>query len=622
MVKQFFIFISLLFTFNFSLAATNYCAAIRGNGELMPSHWGAMGHIVENWGMPKAMAGGSSASITIFLVESIAANKLLLELADGDEGKLRAYQSLLIKSMQGYAEFLASQKEIQEVQSLIQSRKFLEILNPLKAMSATSTSLEDMSQQIQRVLGYKSVLASTLGQLADKYGIIINREFLGLIRRAIDSINKLSLVKGDPLESQKIMSFLQFNLNEIRDAVILFGNFNAWTDSHLFFRPGIVDFKGLSQLLNRMANFFAGYGFDQNDKANLLTFLESCGELSVGRPWLGVDGLNSTDNNLCQGLFVKTLSEYREKLKSHNWKFEGNSRLDESVGKHLSGFISTSVVQGKSVKRFQELHKKYFEGLGFEMAQEIENFKVSFEKELFFGYWGRASSLTHVSHNLTSKDGFSVNGLHYNYSKDLKSQKFLSLGESPWSVALALSPAEPGLARIQFFPDNSNYLSAGGWSDLHPTLVLRAHGCENVIYVTRRDGESLFAQGSIHRLTDIQGVPADKLSSVDKGKYYNNIGDEYELSSEWSRLYNIAHPNSSYMLSVREADGVYCTNWNSFDIRKGWADIVNDGYRSPIYVGESSQLSLSVDNFKSISNEDNVLVLGGYRKFVGCIPLN
>ena len=637
--KSLFILIGLVLTFSSSLADTNYCVAIRGNGELMPAHWGAMGRIVENWGMPKGMAGGSSAALTIFLMESVAANELVSELAGEDEKKLQAYQSLLIKSMQGYLEFLASQKEIQELQALVQSKEFMKLLAQLKGMGAVgSVSPEEMIQSRQSLFKHSDVLANVLDQLVNKYGDLVNPEFLDLIRESIDRINRLSFFTGNPAESQKAMKSIQFNLGEIRDAVVLFGNFNPWTDKHLFFRPGIIDFIGLSQLANRMANFFAGYGFDRKDKENLSAFLESCGEVSVGQPWEGSDGLNPSwkgrealnreDRSLCRGSLFGTLGKYRATLESNQWKFEGRNRISELVGRHVSSFISTSVIKGDSVKRFKELYKKYSEGLGFEVSQEMGDFRVSFKNELSFGYWGKASDLDYISKNLTSKNLYRS----HNYRKDLKSQKFLSLGDDEWSVVLALSPAEPGLARIQPFPSKPQYLSetgeprylsAGGWSDLHPTLVLRAHGCENIIYLTRRDGESRFAQGTIHRLTDIQGVPVNKLSNSEKGKYYNNIGDKKDSSSQWSRLYNLAYSKSSYALSLREADGVYCTNWNSFDLRKGgWAPMIREAYESPFYVNEAYwSLPLPPEIFDTISEKHNDLIPAGYRKFVGCIPL-
>ena len=58
---------------NLSMAG-NYCAGIRGNGELAPAHWGSMARIIENKGLPESVAGGSSAAITLFLLDGVSRN--------------------------------------------------------------------------------------------------------------------------------------------------------------------------------------------------------------------------------------------------------------------------------------------------------------------------------------------------------------------------------------------------------------------------------------------------------------------------------------------------------------------------------------------------------------------
>ena len=49
----------------------NYCVGVRGNGEAEPAHPAALARMVEEFGMPNAMAGGSSATITMFLAEQV-----------------------------------------------------------------------------------------------------------------------------------------------------------------------------------------------------------------------------------------------------------------------------------------------------------------------------------------------------------------------------------------------------------------------------------------------------------------------------------------------------------------------------------------------------------------------
>ena len=85
-----------------SIGKPGYCLAIRGNGNAAPAHWGAISRLVSERGMPIAMAGGSSASINMFLLESLSLNPI----PQSDEER-----ALMIKSFQGYLEVLAQTKE-------------------------------------------------------------------------------------------------------------------------------------------------------------------------------------------------------------------------------------------------------------------------------------------------------------------------------------------------------------------------------------------------------------------------------------------------------------------------------------------------------------------------------
>jgi len=73
MIKIFWLSLSVLLATP-SHASADYCLALRGNGEAQPAHWGALAQLVENMGLPKAQSGGSSAAVSSFLLENIAAN--------------------------------------------------------------------------------------------------------------------------------------------------------------------------------------------------------------------------------------------------------------------------------------------------------------------------------------------------------------------------------------------------------------------------------------------------------------------------------------------------------------------------------------------------------------------
>jgi hypothetical protein len=143
---------------------------------------------------------------------------------------------------------------------------------------------------------------------------------------------------------------------------------------------------------------------------------------------------------------------------------------------------------------------------------------------------------------------------------DKKTAKFESLGEATWRTALSYSPAEPGLARFLEIDDNT--ISAGGWSDLHPVLVLKNMGCQNVIYVNRKHvSETEFVLG----LTQKFGATAADHAAL------------YDLDTPQNQ------PESSYKKSIRAADAVWCTNWNAFSTEQ-ISEISADAFNAPMEV--------------------------------------
>lgn len=113
------LFLVLLLLAGNSPHAGDYCLAIRGNGELAPAHWGAVSNVVERLGLPRKQAGASSAAITILMLDAIATNKLVRSSLLPAEQAVRA--SLLIKSIEGYAEYLSNSAQIQDFIALFSS---------------------------------------------------------------------------------------------------------------------------------------------------------------------------------------------------------------------------------------------------------------------------------------------------------------------------------------------------------------------------------------------------------------------------------------------------------------------------------------------------------------------
>jgi hypothetical protein len=159
----------------------------------------------------------------------------------------------------------------------------------------------------------------------------------------------------------------------------------------------------------------------------------------------------------------------------------------------------------------------------------------------------------------------------------------------------------------------NDMISAGGWSDLHPTLVLKAAGCEHVAYLTRQDGDAVFGQQVFIRL----------IGETGKIPQWGNIGDNNNkgwkvdgtpaADTHWNKIYNLGNRNSSFQRSLREADAVYCTNWNRFNIFKEqmWP-MVEDAYASPVFLAPGAPKELQVNPGNSSGNAVNF--------YPGCIP--
>ena len=163
-------------------------------------------------------------------------------------------------------------------------------------------------------------------------------------------------------------------------------------------------------------------------------------------------------------------------------------------------------------------------------------------------------------------------------------------------------------------PFRENIYSAGGWPDLHPVLVLKASGCDEVVFVTRQGGESVFGQQVFIRLTGY----TDKIRFWKEIKSQNRVGwkdlTQVEQNSPWNRLYNLGNPDSSYNVSVNEADAVYCTDWDKYYIFKddNIKDTLTDSWDAPIFLKDESRradYNFGVD--PTGRSKDN---------FPGCIP--
>lgn len=550
---------------------SDYCVAIRGNGELVPAHWSALARMVEELGMPKGVAGGSSGSISAFLLESVGLNRQINSNENIEER--RRQQSLMLKSMPQYLRVLAEYSRV---------GSGFDYMNQLRDQDS------QLSQGLrQELISLREM--STLRQ-EDKTRIKGIRDALG---KYVNLFN--------PEIWQGLRDHPIFFMNAALTSIQVFGQFDAQSDKELFFRPGLIDFKYFSLIIGEMADFYAGNVSDEV-ASGLSKFLADCSQSGYQRYWGDI-------SSSCRGQFEQVAKVY---ISSPRDQYQ-NRRIFDDVGDGpLMSMAMTAVIRGPGKSRYLELKQQFQNAIS---ANNYGDFSIDFSTDLGFGYWGRPEVLEKVSLGLDS----------YAHHGDLKSEKFVSLGRANWFEVLSLSPAEPGLANIQAMVQNSNrelvlgerdkdvltrwqnlayrsdFVSAGGWSDLHPTLALRAAGCKNVVYLTRQGGETVFGQQVFIRLTGAQNeIPFWKQLGDSEWRFGASVSNTLAENSPWDRLYNLKNLQSSFSRSVREADAVYCTAWDTFKIKKGeMGALTREAYEAPVFLRPGAPLSLGVNKLGS-----------------------
>lgn len=420
--------------------APKLCAAVRGNGEYIVTHFASLARIVEHYGVVDGVAGGSSGSISTFVYESILKNPVVSKCGSKrcDDGKRAARVSLALKSLQGYGMNVASSEEGVAIANLVgiagKLKKEVEERG-IEALASSDTALA--AQKLREVLEIPEVRG------------LVNPEVFAMLSD---------------------IPHLKFNVNEIKTSITTLGAFSV-DDNRLFFRPGVLNWDALALLFGRVGDFYAGYS--GVDTAAQKAWLDGCAEASVGKPWEEAATLPFPAGGTCGEAFSKLATDYRAKVRAQSTT---PRRLSERVGapSPLRKLVSTSVLEDGAVPAYKAARAEYLSGAH---ATGSIPFDVKF-KDVKFGYWGADEDLASLKED----------GQHFG---DLKTQKMTSLGNAAWHDILKASPAEPGLSRFVELADGR--FSAGGWSDLAPVLVLKNMGCERVIYVTREGDESGFA---------------------------------------------------------------------------------------------------------------------------------
>jgi len=496
--------------------ATRTCFGVRGNGQLIFAHFGSLARIYENYGLMWGASGGSSGSITTFIADSIQMNPQLTDCGDEACSAEEAGNraALLFKSMEGYLEVLG---QTEEAVALLQ---LAPLVAKIQQAGIEGLAAEDAAAAQAALL---ELLQSE--DLRD----LINDELVDMVAASPDPA---------------------FHVQDVAGAIATLAEFNADSDV-IFVRPGLIDFEKFGEKIGRIANFYAAYGPYRAE--GMATFFESCATPGKGKMWSEVAELPAGDGATCGSLFGDLAKEYREALLADEASFP--KRIDDTVGSNMHVLISTSVLEGDAVGQWQASFDAY-------LAAEPRPLDVDFN-DVRFGYFGASEDLDRVEEN---REGY----------KDAKTGKFRSLGEVKWRTALSYSPAEPGLTRALEISETQ--VSAGGWSDLHPTLVLNNLGCEQTIYVTRRGATSTFVS---HDRRDDEAQPGGVATLLGM------------TDAQWADLYDVFSP-SSFDLSLKEADAVWCTDWNA-QAATDVAGTVKDAYNA-LLVSDDEYWTAAYDN--------------------------
>lgn len=436
------------------------CAAVRGNGNLVMAHYGALGHYHEYYPIFDGFAGGSSASMTAFIYESMRLNPVLTSCGGAActpvEARLR--MSFLLKSVLGYVEAFQNADDVQALMSLGS------IIDKLKNIFSQDNFSELLETKPSKVAN-------------DILKVLTSSDLNGIINPTLIS----------PLRNLKN---LPFHIMELRDNVNKFGLWEA-ADERIFLFPGFFNWQNFAQSIGRVADFYAGY-HDFFPRERLDQLLTACAERLRGKLW--EENVILADGRSCQGEMVELIKQYRSEMQQNSVK---SLRIDEPIGKGMLSLVSTSVITGESLEAYKTAKNNYEWGRSFDL-------KFHFS-DVLAGYFGPKEALDRIASN---PQGY----------PDLRTEKFVPLGSLPWRLILTTSPAEPSLSEMQPLPAVAEYseiYSAGGWVDLSPTLALRNAGCTTVVYFTRHVSLSAgpaFA-GSIIKL--LGATPEEQNSLID-----------------------------------------------------------------------------------------------------------
>ena len=275
-------------------------------------------------------------------------------------------------------------------------------------------------------------------------------------------------------------------------------------------RPGLTSFFSLTESLGRVGTFYAGTG-SGIDREAMQQFFQACATPGRGKEWGDVSQMR-VGNSTCGDVFKEQLKNYYATAATANPKIP--NRADQRVGSLNGLHVLVSVTQmgDASAVMLKEAQSAY-------LQQRPINWNPNF-KDWSVAYAGSDADLDLLLKN--------VNGY-----TDLKTSRTRRFRDISWRQMILRSPAEPGTSRALRMLLGT--VSTGGWMDGQPVLALKNIGCDEVVLFDTVPNVSYQA-----RVAELFGA----------------------TKADQDALFAFDQPNSSLALSVREADGVWCVDWN------------------------------------------------------------
>lgn len=323
-------------------AQTSTCAGVRGNGQFLFAHYGALARHVEEYGAITCVAGGSSGSITAFLVESMWANPSVqrCERRRCPNRERDARMALMLKSVIGLVDtgVIQDAATVAELVERIQTEGIVVLLDgdaPEEGVAALLRVLRDL-------------------------GPLINPELIELLATSPDPV---------------------FHATDIVDGLTKGINFQV-DDPRVFLRTSVIDFDAFATLLGTYGSFYAGYR--PSDRDGVDAWLDACAESTLGMTWAEAAASPGPAGRTCGEVFGELFNEFRERAATQG----GPNRADDRVGRYLPAFGVTGVLTGDAITRWEEARAAW-------LAAEPIPFEPDFA-DVGVGYWGRPGELSRM----------------------------------------------------------------------------------------------------------------------------------------------------------------------------------------------------------------------------------